>query len=373
VSDGWPVGFCQGAENEAAALALCALRGTTPRRLLEGVVARGLRSAAQTLQHVSRGDLVGPADAEAACSVDLELLRSGIGECGARFVPAGSREYPSALNDLADPPLGLFVRGRPLTEASPMVAIVGARSASTTGREVAHSIGRGLSGSGVFVVSGGARGIDIAGHRGALAEGGRTVTVLGSGIDVPYPRTHADEFDRIAEKGTVVGEYPPGVQALPHHFPARNRIIAALARAVVIVEGAEGSGSMITADHALDLGRPVFAVPGPVTSPLSQVPLALIREGAGLVRGANDLLEDLGLGPLGECGPRGPLEVTARERDVITALAGPTLPEHAALTTGIPLPEVLSLLVHLEMRGIVRSMSGRYELVLAGGGTPSRA
>src|SRR5207344_3031694 len=136
---------------------------------------------------------------------------------------------------------------------------------------------------------------DACAHRGALDAGGQTVAVLGSGIDVDYPPRNGNLLRAIAGCGTVVSEYPPGVRAEPFRFPARNRLIAALSRAVVVVEGAGRSGTRITADHALELGLDVFAVPGPVTSPLAQTPLEMIRDGATMIRGADDLLADLGL------------------------------------------------------------------------------
>src|SRR5205809_6482365 len=156
--------------------------------------------------------------------------------------------------------------------------MVGARSCSSIGKEVATAFGRGLAGAGVCVVSGGARGIDAASHRGALRAGGRTIAVLGCGIDLLYPGQNRALLREVLGSGALVSEYPPGTPAEPFRFPARNRIVAALCRAVVVVEGARGSGSMITADHALDVGREVFAVPGAVSSPLAAVPLELIRD-----------------------------------------------------------------------------------------------
>jgi DNA processing protein len=234
---------------------------------------------------------------------------------------------------------------------------------------VASEIGRGLASAGACVVSGAARGIDTCGHRGALAAGGPTVAVLGSGIDVAYPRQNATLLDRIADAGAVVSEYPPGTRAEPFRFPARNRIVAGLSRAVVIVEGAAGSGSMITADHALDIGREVFAVPGPVASELSEVPLSLIRQGATMIRGAADLLEDLGLGlPPGMDMPGGRAEAVAlipglndQERAVLNQLTGPCTAELLAARTGLEPPRVLAALTVLEVRRLVRSRGGRYE------------
>ena len=182
---------------------------------------------------------------------------------GARFLTPDDAEYPSSCLQLDDPPVALYVRGARLDVDEVRVAIVGARRCSTLGGEIARDLGRRLGSAGVCVVSGAAYGIDASSHRGALDAGGRTIAVLGSGIDVGYPRSSADLIERIAQTGSVVSEYAPGVPAEPHRFPARNRIVVALSSALVVVEGAALSGSRISVDHALDLGREVFAVPGP--------------------------------------------------------------------------------------------------------------
>ncbi len=243
------------------------------------------------------------------------------------------------------------------------MAVVGSRRCSPLGREIAHDIGRRLAGAGVVVVSGAAAGIDGAAHRGALAARGPTVAVLGSGIDVAYPGSNAGLIERIAASGTVVSEYPPGTPAEPRHFPSRNRLIAALAEALVVVEGAAKSGSRISVDHALDLGREVFAVPGPVTSPLAETPLELIREGATMVRGAGDLLEDLRIAARLAGAP--PAELSEEQRRSYDALAGPSLPDAVARVAGLSIPDVMSALVELELRGLVRCVGGRYERTLA--------
>lgn len=292
-----------------------------------------------------------------------------LAEVDARMAVPGDDDYPAGLLDLADPPAAMFVRGRSLEGLDLAVAMVGARNCSPLGDEVARRFGAELAARGAWVISGGARGIDSASHEGALSVGGPTVAVLGSGIDVAYPKRSRGLLDRILEAGTVVSEYPPGVPAQPFRFPARNRIVAAMADAVLIVEGAAGSGSLITADFALDLGRPVFAVPGPVTSPLSEVPLGLIRDGAGLVRNGDDLLVDLGrLDPrrardqsLSDGRARLPEGLTDVERRVAEALSGPTLPEVLAANLGCTLAEVLTAIVVLEVRGLVRSLGGRVE------------
>jgi DNA processing protein len=168
----------------------------------------------------------------------------------------------------------------------------------------------------------------------------------------------------------VVSEYAPGVDAEPFRFPARNRIVAALGRALVVVEGARGSGSMISVDHALELGREVFAVPGPVTSPLSEVPLELIRDGATMIRGADDLLADLGLAS--PAAVEAPTELPEDERRAYRALAGPSLPDAIARSSGMSIPEAVTALIRLELRGLVRAVGGRYERRLRTGDSPSR-
>ncbi len=281
------------------------------------------------------------------------------------------------MYDLHDPPAALFARGallqRPdlMAAAPPRVSIVGARNCSQVGEDTAAWLAGGLARAGVCVVSGGARGIDAAAHRGALDAGGSTVAVLGCGVDVAYPRTNRSLLDRVVATaaGTLVSEYPPGTPAEPFRFPARNRIVAALGQGVVIVEGAQGSGSMITAEHALDLGREVFAIPGPVAADLSHVPHALIREGATLIRGAEDLLADLKIGSRiptpesdEEARSQGPGRgLAGMEGVVFAALGHPVTPDSLAAATGMALREVVSTLTLLEVRGFVMRSGGRYQ------------
>lgn len=284
---------------------------------------------------------------------------------GARLLTSDDAEYPRALLDLPDPPAQLFVVGRRLDHIGPAVAIVGARRCSRYGEEAAERMGRQLAAAGIAVVSGAAYGIDAAAHRGALAVGGTTVAVLGSGLDKPHPPRNRALIEKIASKGSVVTEYPPGTPATAWRFPARNRIVAGLARGAVIVEGAEGSGSMITAEFALDLGRDVFAIPGLVTSPLSAVPHALIREGATLARGAEDVLAALGMRavvPVGEGGDDAFENLATEERRVFERVLGePVTAEAIAQELGVALGPVLASLGALELRGFVRGVGGRYE------------
>jgi len=360
----WPDGFARGGENRAALAALLSLPSLTPRRLL--ALAERTSTASLALAAVRGTGRAGGDDRDRARELDGEEVLAAAARGGARFVTVDDVEYPASLLDLFDPPAGVFVRGADLRSPAVTVAIVGARNASADGEEVTASLGAALARAGVRVVSGAARGIDARAHQGALDHGGVTVAVLGSGIDVAYPRQNAGLIERIARTGTVVSEYPPGTKALPFRFPARNRIVAGLARAVVIVEGAAGSGSMITADHALELGRDVFAVPGLVTSELAQVPLSLIREGATMIRGAEDLLDDLGLsaGVGGDRGvPRtgpGP-DLPPDEAAVAAALSGSSTVDAVAARAGLTLPRTLAALGALEVRGLVRRRGGRYE------------
>ncbi len=199
-------------------------------------------------------------------------------------------EYPSILREIVRPPLVLFVRGNPISDAE-RIAVVGSRAASQYGKRVAEEIAMGVASHGVTVVSGAAQGIDSAAHKGAL-RAGRTVAVLGCGVDVAYPKFNAKLLDEIAESGAVLSEYPPGTQPFPAFFPQRNRIISGLSYGTLVVEAAERSGSLITAELALSEGRDVFAVPGSIYSDLSKGCNRLIRQGAKLTASADDILDE---------------------------------------------------------------------------------
>jgi DNA processing protein len=359
----WQAGFAADPEDRRALLVLLGLASLTPRRLLELSERRG--KASSCLRAVLEGQAGSEADRALAASTDPLEVAGRLEKLGARLVAAGDPEYPEDLADLFDPPAGLFVRGS-IEAGRPRVAVVGARNCSPAGSEMAWALGRALAEAGVWVVSGAARGVDSAAHRGALAAGGPTVAVLGCGIDISYPRQNRGMLEAIVRHGALVTEYPPGTPPEPFRFPARNRIVAGLARAVVVVEGATGSGSMITADHALDLGRDVFAVPGPATSELAEVPLALIREGAALIRGPDDLMADLGLtasAPTTSL-PKDherDVNVGGVERVVWEALTASSTADALAAAVGLPLPQVVSALVGLELRGRVASVGGRYQ------------
>ncbi|HJZ56565.1 MAG TPA: DNA-processing protein DprA [Gemmataceae bacterium] len=251
-------------------------------------------TAGQLLEIPHIGEKVAASLAAALRTVDVEPELRLLEAHGVRPVPLGFPGYPAPLAGLSNPPPLLYFRGE-LTEAGAgAVAIVGSRSCTAYGKRVAEQIARGLVRAGLTVVSGLARGIDGAAHRGALDAGGRTVAVLAGGLSEIYPPEHADLAAEIAAgRGCLVSETPMTVAPQPGMFPARNRIISGLSRAVVVIEANAKSGALITARHALEQGREVFAVPGNVDSPASAGCLELLRHGATLVRSADDVLDDL--------------------------------------------------------------------------------
>ncbi|MBX6365460.1 MAG: DNA-protecting protein DprA, partial [Gemmatimonadetes bacterium] len=223
----------------------------------------------------------------------LRRARALIDRLDLRPLVPGYRGYPKALLDLYDPPALVFARGRLELLDRPGVAMVGSRRHTAYGASAAATLARGLGAAGVVVISGLARGIDTAAHEAALASG--TIAVLGCGIDVVYPRQNAWLQERIGVEGLLLSEFPLGAPALPYHFPQRNRIIAALAKAVVVVEASDRSGSLITVEHALDLNRDVFAVPGPIGRETSAGTNRLLEDGAAWATSAEAILRALGL------------------------------------------------------------------------------
>jgi DNA processing protein len=292
-----------------------------------------------------------------------ELLLAGCWACCRHGNP-----YPDPLRDAADAPWALIGRGDPKLldglEPFEAVTIVGARRATSYGREVARELGRELAAAGMTVVSGLAFGIDACAHRGAL-DAGRTIAVLGCGPDVAYPASHRSLWRRICEVGLVVSELPPGATPWRWTFPARNRIMAALAGMTVVVEAATRSGSLITADLAADLGRDLGAVPGPVTSRASAGPNALLAGGACVVRDAQDVLDAM-LGPgRKRIEHRGPELDRALEAALAAVEAGHASCDAVAAATGLPGPAAASALARLELLGYLSCSSlGTYSRTL---------
>ena len=290
---------------------------------------------------------------------DPERFGASLAAKGLRFVGRSDAGFPPLLRELHDPPPGLFLRGSPDRGllAQPAVAIVGARACSSYGAQVARLLGRELASAGLVVVSGLARGVDGEAHRGALEAGGATVAVLGCGVDRDYPAAHAQLARGICETGLVVSEYAPGVEPAPWRFPARNRIIAGLASATVIVEARERSGALITADFALEAGREVFAVPGEITSALAAGTNALLRLGATPLTRAADVLEPLGIQPVQ---PEA-ADLGEGARTVLAALARqPACADELGRATGLDAAGLAMALAELELAGTVAEAEGLY-------------
>src|SRR5712671_4650195 len=202
-------------------------------------------------------------------------------------------EYPQTLLQIYDPPVMLYVRGDAQVLNLPSIGMVGTRRPTLYGTQMAERLGRELAARGLVVVSGLARGIDAISHQGALAVNGRAVGILGTGIDVCYPKENRKLYERVLERGAILSEFPLGTHPAPENFPVRNRIVAGMPLGVVVVEGAQYSGSLITARLAMEFGREVFAVPGNVTQPVSFAPNLLIKQGAKLVTNGEDVIEEL--------------------------------------------------------------------------------
>lgn len=286
---------------------------------------------------------------------------AAVGRAGCRIVTILDEEYPPLLREIADPPPFLYVRGS-LAGIGTAVAVVGSRRASAYGRTVTERLAEELSRHGVSVISGLARGIDTAAHRGALKGEGRTVGVLGCGVDVVYPSENRRLFGEMAERGAVVSEFPIGTAPLAENFPRRNRIISGIAYGVLVVEAAERSGSLVTARIALDQGRDVYAIPGNITSDGSRGANRLIREGAKLVEGVEDILEELPGGKIARRGGPAPtLDLPPAEAALFALLAPEPLHidqivAKSALTVG----ELSAMLLRLELKGAVTQLPGKY-------------
>lgn len=291
-------------------------------------------------------------------------------------------DYPALLRRIASPPLALFVAGDPACLWHPSVAVVGSRSPTAGGRDNAHDFAHALATSGLAVTSGLATGIDTAAHEGALAAGGLTIAVLGTGADVPYPRANAGLHRRIIDnRGAIVSEHPPGTQARREHFPARNRILAGLSLGTLVIEAAERSGALITARLAAESGRDVFAVPGSIHNPLARGCHRLIRDGAGLVESAHEVIAAIGslAAELAEALRRrlaAPTSGAGMTVGASAAAMAPDDPDYQRLwqalgfdptgmdrlvsRTGLTAAELSSMLLVMELEGRVAVEHGRY-------------
>lgn len=292
--------------------------------------------------------------ARARLDLNAELARAE--RAGAALLTLDDAAYPALLREIPGAPPLIYVRGA-LTPADDWaVAVVGTRAPTAYGREAAHAIAGDLAASGVTVVSGLALGVDTIAHEAALAAGGRTVAVLGSGVDMPYPMRNRRLAERVAEQGALVSDYPLGTAPVAANFPPRNRVISGLSRATLVVEAGEQSGALITVGFALDQGRDVFAVPGPIFARQSAGCNRLIRSGAGLVRGAADLMADLDMTSASvQREARAELPADPAEAALLGLLTGePRHVDELGCEAGLTAHAAAAALALLELKGLAR-------------------
>lgn len=272
--------------------------------------------------------------------------------------------YPPGLRNIYDPPPLLYARGALKPEDETAIAIVGSRSASAYGKAMAQKLARGLAERSITVVSGLAVGIDSAAHEGALEGNGRTIGFMACGVDVPYPRASVPLMQRMVKQGALISEFPLGTQVKGWHFHGRNRLISGFSLGTVVVEAPEKSGALITADHALDQGKHVFAVPGSIASATTKGTHSLLREGATLVEEVEDILEPLGLATAAHRAPREtprptPVTLDEHEERILRTLArGQRFIDQVIEETGLLSSQVSASLMLLEMKGLVRRLPG---------------
>jgi len=287
-----------------------------------------------------------------------------------RCILRGTAEYPPLLEEIYDAPLVLYARGCLRAMKAPRIAVVGSRRPTVYGVQAAHGIAQDLGRRGLCIVSGLARGIDAAAHRGCMEGGGTTIAVLGCGIDVEYPPEHRQLKKEILERGLVISEFPPGTQPLPRNFPVRNRIISGLSLGTVVVEASEKSGSLITARLAMEQDREVFAIPGNITSSSSYGPNYLIKEGAKLVQSFRDVIDELPGAIRKEIGSREeeiekdatgePQVVSKEERRILMSLKLDEATHFDKLYQSLEMDiaELSERLLNLELEGRIRKLPG---------------
>ncbi len=353
---------------QRALLTLHLVKGIGPR-LIEAILQRfgsaeeAIRAPSEDLQQVP---YLGTKIAQeihakmASENVDAELALAD--RFGVRLYFLGDADYPSPLTTIATPPRILYVRGELRTEDLRAVAMVGSRACTTYGRRIAEQIAYGLAMAGWTVVSGLARGIDAMAHQGALKGKGRTLAVLAGGLSKIYPPEHVNLADEVVASGALIAETPMRVDPMAGMFPARNRIITGLCQAVVLIEAADKSGALISARHAAEQGREVFAVPGNVDSPASAGTLQLLRDGAKLVRHAEDILEDLGaLAPigLGDVRPSAtPSNLDPFQQRIWEALSEELAFDELVIQLAVSAEELTRSLMMLELRKAIRRLPG---------------
>ena len=341
------------------------VRGIGPARLRAlldafGTVEEAWNAPAEALRDagVDRRSLANLLQARTELDLDRELQR--LRSAGVDTLTWEDSRYPERLKSIGDPPPVLYVRGSLIPEDDWAVAMVGTRQATTYGREAAHHLASDLARAGVTVVSGLARGIDAEAHRAALDAGGRTIAVLGSGVDVIYPWENHRLAEEVIARGALVSEYALGTMPEASNFPPRNRIISGLSRAVAVIEAGERSGALITADFAAEQGRDVFAVPGSIFYRSSQGTNRLIRDGARPLLSAEDILEELNLSAaVQHAEARSLLPGDPTEALLLEKLGEePLHVDEVRMATDLPIATVTSALALMELKGLVRQVGG---------------
>jgi len=273
-----------------------------------------------------------------------------------------SPAYPEMLREIEDAPLILYMKGNIIPQDRYAISVVGSRKLTDYGASVADNFAGNLASMGFTIISGMARGVDSLSHRAALKAGGRTIAVLGSGVDVPYPPENKALMEKIIESGSVISEFPPGTLPDKENFPRRNRIISGLSLGVLVVEATSDSGALITARYATDQGREVFAIPGNITSANSEGTNKLIQNGARLVRHAHDIVEELApvLKGFIRSADKAAIDITEEEKCLCTVLSGePKQIDEISRESGLPAAKVLGVLLGLEIKGAVKQITGK--------------
>ena len=292
----------------------------------------------------------------AKISLDAEMAK--IEKAGAWLLTLNDEDYPNTLKAIDDAPAVLYIRGALTPTDDLALSVVGTRKATQYGRDVAHDLCKRLAQHGITIISGMAQGIDSAAHLGALAGGGRTIAILGCGVDVVYPRENRDLAQKIIANGALVSEFPIGTQPIPTNFPRRNRIVSGMALGVLVIEAPEGSGALITAELAAEQGREVFAVPGNILNPMSRGANRLIQDGAKLVMQAEDILNELSVAYTNTQTREKTEQIipaNATEAAILQVLnADPVHIDDLARLSGLPISELSSTLTILELKGLAQ-------------------
>lgn len=296
---------------------------------------------------------------------DISEYVSKLKKARVEFIPFESKEYPDSLRKLVDPPIGLFAKGNKKLLIEPrIIGVVGARKITSYGREVTENLVSELCSAGFVIASGMALGVDGVAHKAAIDNHGSTIAVLGCGVDCPYPRENEELYEEILDsKGLVISEYPLGMPANQGTFPARNRIIAGISSSILITEAAEDSGSLITAGHAVEQGKPVFAVPGPISSRMSDGTAKLIKQGGLLITSVRDILENFQL-PITNFQSMKKLknfQLNKNKQKILKALENEELIiDEIAKLTKIPITKLSIILSEMEIKGLIKNMGGKF-------------